>query len=92
MMILPPCMARPRLTGSQQAKRPEFARGLADRRSTAARRSRVVGDGDVERQRVVEHAIGIERRRLDPAIGVEIGVPGEAELADVLASICVSGL
>ena len=43
----------------------------------------VVGGDDVPRLGVVEHAAGYQRRRFLPAVGLEVGVPGEAELADV---------
>ncbi len=46
-------------------------------------RARVVGGDDVPGADVVEHAVDEQGRALHAAIGVEVGVPGQAELADV---------
>ena len=45
---------------------------------------RVVGGDDVVDALVIEHPVDLQRARLDAAEGLEIVVPGEAELADGL--------
>ncbi len=45
--------------------------------------TRIIGRGDVPGQRVVEHPIGIKRRRFDAAHGVELIIPGNAELVHI---------
>jgi hypothetical protein len=62
---------------------PHFARNLRIVGPQFPAGARVVGGGDVPRADIVEHAIGIKRRRLDPAIGVEIVIPGKADLIDI---------
>ena len=45
---------------------------------------RVIGGDDVPRLHVVEHAADLQRARFHPPLGLDVGVPGEAEPADGL--------
>ena len=60
-----------------------FARHLGIVGPQPFTRACIVRHRDVPRQCVVKHPVGIERRRLNPAIGVEIVEPGKAKLAHV---------
>ncbi len=62
---------------------PHFARHLRIVGPEPLAGAGVISGGDVPCADIVEHAIGIKRRALDSAIGVQFVIPSEAELIDI---------